>query len=144
MRLVPLPEGGGVDLDDGALHEGVGPDELVVGCVVNLINDKHRHHEPQTSIISPTKPWTIVWDTHDADETSLLRHMLAAPRKVARIEAERAVLEAAAAHAHGVDPLHAELRSRSLATELELALFAVVCALRARGGTLVTGFTSNT
>ncbi|KAJ2057900.1 hypothetical protein GGH13_007234, partial [Coemansia sp. S155-1] len=31
--LVPLTEGGSVDLDDGALHKGVGADKLVVGGV---------------------------------------------------------------------------------------------------------------
>jgi hypothetical protein len=36
VRLVPLTEGGGIDLDDGTLDERVGTDELVVGCVVYL------------------------------------------------------------------------------------------------------------
>jgi len=36
VGLIPLPEGGGIDLDDGALDEGVGSDELVVGGVVDL------------------------------------------------------------------------------------------------------------
>jgi hypothetical protein len=38
VRLVPLTEGGGIDLDDGTLDERVGTDELVVGCVVYLEN----------------------------------------------------------------------------------------------------------
>jgi hypothetical protein len=37
VGLVPLAEGGSIDLDDGALNEGVRPDELVVGRVVNLM-----------------------------------------------------------------------------------------------------------
>ena len=36
MGLVPLAEGGSIDLDDSALDEGVRPDEFVVGCVVDL------------------------------------------------------------------------------------------------------------
>lgn len=34
VGLVPLTEGGSVDLDNGGLGEGVGTDELVVGGVV--------------------------------------------------------------------------------------------------------------
>ena len=36
VRLVPLTERRGVDLDDRALHEGVRPDEFVVRRVVDL------------------------------------------------------------------------------------------------------------
>jgi hypothetical protein len=34
--LVPLAEGGSVDLDDGTLDQSVRLDELIVGSVVNL------------------------------------------------------------------------------------------------------------
>ena len=37
VRLVPLTEGGGIDLDDSTLHEGVGTDKLVVRRIVDLI-----------------------------------------------------------------------------------------------------------
>ena len=36
MCFEPLAEGSSVDLDDGTLYEGVGADEFVVGCVVDL------------------------------------------------------------------------------------------------------------
>ena len=36
VRLVPLTEGGSIDLDDGALHKSVCPDKLVVRGVVHL------------------------------------------------------------------------------------------------------------
>lgn len=36
VSFVPLAEGSSIDLDNGALHEGVGSDELVVRCVVDL------------------------------------------------------------------------------------------------------------
>lgn len=36
MSLVPLSEGGSIDLDDTALDEGVGTDQLVVGSIVHL------------------------------------------------------------------------------------------------------------
>jgi len=34
MGLIPLPEGGGIDLDDSALDKGVGSDKFIVGGVV--------------------------------------------------------------------------------------------------------------
>ena len=36
MGLVPLTEGGGINLDDSVLDERVRPDKLVVGGVVDL------------------------------------------------------------------------------------------------------------
>lgn len=36
MGLVPLSEGGCIDLDDGTLDQGVGTDQLVVGSIVHL------------------------------------------------------------------------------------------------------------
>lgn len=36
MRLVPLPEGGSVNVNNGRLDEGLGSEKLVVGCVVSL------------------------------------------------------------------------------------------------------------
>jgi hypothetical protein len=36
VGLIPLPEGGGIDLDDSVLDEGVRADEFVVGCIVDL------------------------------------------------------------------------------------------------------------
>jgi len=36
MGLVPLAEGGSVNLDNGTLDESVGSDEFVVGGVVDL------------------------------------------------------------------------------------------------------------
>lgn len=132
MGLIPLPEGGRVDLDDGALHEGVGPDELVVGGVIDLsrwipliLLLTATHSRP-----SSCKP-RLSKGTHHTDEPRLLCDLLAAPCKVARLEAKSAVLEAAAAHAHGMNALGTELCARRLAAELELSLLAVVGALRA-------------
>ena len=39
MLLVPLTEWGGIDLNDAALHEGVGTQQLVIGGVIH--NIKH-------------------------------------------------------------------------------------------------------
>lgn len=93
VGLVPLAEGGSVDLDDGRLGQGVGADQLVVGRVVD-----------------------------DADDTGLARAALRGPREVARVETERAVLVVAAARADGVDALGTDTGVGGLAAGLESAL----------------------
>jgi hypothetical protein len=50
----------------------------------------------------------------------------------------------AAAHAHGVDALRAELGARRLAAELELALLAVLSALSAGRRAFVPGVPGDT
>ena len=78
MRLVVLPERSGINLNDRVLDEGVCSDELVVGRVVD-----------------------------DAYEARLFGAVLRAPGKVARLEAERTVLDIAPTRAHSVDALGA-------------------------------------
>ncbi len=39
MRFVPLTEGSGIDLDNGALDKGLGTNEFVVGGVVDDVDD---------------------------------------------------------------------------------------------------------
>lgn len=93
VGLVPLTEGGGVDLDDGGLGQGVCADKLVVGGVVG-----------------------------DADDTGLAGAALGGPGEVTGVEAESAVLVVAAAGADGVDSLGADTGVGTLATGLESAL----------------------
>lgn len=93
VGLVPLPEGGGVDLDDGGAGQGVGADELVVGGVVG-----------------------------DDDDTGLAGAALGGPGEVARVEAQSAVLVVTAAGADGVDALGADTGVGTLAASFESAL----------------------
>ncbi|KAJ2241025.1 hypothetical protein GGI13_007479 [Coemansia sp. RSA 455] len=113
--LVPLTEGSSVDLDDGALHKGVGADKLVVGGVVD-----------------------------DRNNTSGARDGLGAPRVGAGLKAHGAVLLVATTDTHFVDALGAQLGASSLATELELSLLAVLGALGAGVRTLVAGVAADT
>ena len=71
----------------------------------------------------------MIKSTHDADDTSLAGGVLRGPSKVARLETEGTVLEVPAANTDRVDALGADTRLCALATELELALLAVVGAL---------------
>lgn len=117
MGLVPLSEGGGIDLDDGGAGQGVGSDELVVGGVVD-----------------------------DTDDTGLLGDALGAPGEVAGLETQSTELAVAAAGADKMDTLSANTGIGRLAALLEspeamldmtreaiglcIPLLAVVCPLR--------------
>jgi len=116
---VPLLEGGGIDSDDGALHEGLGADHLVVGGVVYHIQ-----------------------------ETGLAGHGLGAPREVTVVQAEGTELGVAAANADLGD-LHVkvtggELGVAGLAAKLVLALLAPSLLLAARRTALVHRVTRDT
>lgn len=93
VGLVPLTEGGGIDLDDGGAGQGVGADQLVVGGVVG-----------------------------DGDDTGLAGAALGGPGKVTGLETEGTVLVVAAAGADGVDTLGADTGASTLAASLESAL----------------------
>ena len=124
MGLVPLPEGGGIDLDDGGAGQGVGTDKLVVGGVVD-----------------------------DTDHTGLLGDALRSPREVAGVETQSTELAVATTGADKMDALGANTGVGRLAALLEspeamldmtreaiglcIPLLAVVCALRTGRGTLV-------
>lgn len=108
VSLVPLTEGRGVDLDDGAAGQGVGAHQLVVGGVVG-----------------------------DGDDARLACAALGGPGKVTRLEAQGAVLVVAAAGADGVDTLGADTGVGTLAASLESALLPVVGTLGTGGGALV-------
>ena len=104
VRLVPLAEGRGVDLDDGGLGQGVCAHELVVGRVEG-----------------------------DGDDADLARDALAAPREVAAVEAQAAVLGVAAAHADGVDALGPDAGRGGLAALFEGSVGVVSVRLIERG-----------
>lgn len=84
MGLVPLPEGGGVDLDNGRLDESVGADKLVVGRVVRLVEESGQ-----------TKKRDIAktLSTHNADDPDLLGDLLGSPSEVSGLKAESTVLD---------------------------------------------------
>ena len=93
VGLVPLSEGGGIDLDNGGLGKGVGSDQLVVGRMVG-----------------------------DGDDTGLAGAALGAPGEVTGVETESSVLVVAATGSDGVDALRADTGVGTLATGFESAL----------------------
>lgn len=93
MGLVPLTEGGSIDLDDGGLGQGVGADQLVVGGVVG-----------------------------DDDDTGLAGAALRGPGEVAGVKTQGTVLVVAATGADSVDSLGADTGVGFLTAGLESAL----------------------
>lgn len=91
--LVPLAEGGGINLDDGSLGQRVGADELVVGGVEG-----------------------------DDNDTGLAGNALGGPRKVARLETQSTELAVATTRAHEMDSLGTDTGVGLLATGFESAL----------------------
>lgn len=133
MGLIPLTEGGSIDLDDSTLHEGVGTDELVVRRIVDLI---------ETLSLSCALP--MIPRTHNSENPGLACRVLAGPGEVTSLQTKGTELQVSSTDTDGVDALGAELGVGGLAAELELSLLAVVGALRTRGRTLVPGGTGDT
>ena len=90
MRLPPLPEGVSIDLHHGGFGQGVRADEFVIGRMEG-----------------------------DADDADFAGDALAAPGKVAAVEAEGAEFAVAAAGADEMDAFRADTRVRGLTPFLE-------------------------
>lgn len=110
-------------------------------CKPAIKRNTIRQKDPQSQFHIPPR---MHHSTHDTDDTSLAGDMLRGPRKVARFETQGTELLVATAGTDSVDALGSKLGKSGLATELELSLFAVVCALCARCGSLVPRGTSDT
>lgn len=97
VRLVPLAEGSGVNLDDGRLGQGVCADQFVVGRV--------EHH---------------------ANHTGLAGDALRAPGEVTGVETEGTELLVATAGADQVDSLAADTGAGGLAALVESSVLVIV------------------
>lgn len=115
VSLVPLTEGGGIDLDDGVLDQGTGTDQLVVGGVVDNSNN-----------------------------TSLARDSLGTPGEVTRVQTHGTELAVTTTGANLVNALSTELGVGSLTAQLELSLLAVLSTLGSGSGALVAGVSADT
>jgi hypothetical protein len=115
VLLVPLLEGGSVNLDDGSLDEGVGTDQLVRGGVVS-----------------------------DTEDTALTGGGLRGPGEVTGLKTESAELVVATAGADEVDLLGANLGVGGLTAKLELSLLAHGNLLTSGKTALVGGVTRDT
>merc|ERR1719361_2494470 len=93
VSLVPLSEGSSIDNNDGVLHQSLGPHQLVVGGVVDDIND-------------PGLPGdSLTW-----------------PGEIALVQPQSPVLLVAAPHSQSVNPLGSHLGHGSRPGQLELPL----------------------
>jgi len=96
VGFVPLPEGGGVDGNDGVLDEGLRPDKLVVRRVVDRV-----------------------------DDTGLASDGLGAPGEVASVQSQRASFDVAAAHTNQVHAVRADFGHGRGTAQLVLSLLLV-------------------
>lgn len=102
MGLVPLPVWKAVDEDDAVLHQGLGSDQLVVGGIVDHINDP-----------------------------GLACAALRAPREVTNVQPQSTVLLVATADPHRVDTTRSDLCVCRWAPKLILSLLVVGLAFTA-------------
>lgn len=114
MRLPPLAEGGGINLHNGALHQSLGTDQLVVAGVVDNVQD-----------------------------AGLASARLASPGKVSSIETESTLLDVSSTDAELVDAFAAELGVAGLASQFGLSLFLGLGAFGTGVGAFMTAIATN-
>lgn len=116
VALPPLTEGRSINLHNGTSDESLGAHQLIIAGIID-----------------------------DVNETSLASDGLTTPAEVAAIQAKGTVFKIAATDANQVDALGTgQLGVSGLATQLELALLAVMSTLGAGRRTLVTTITTDT
>lgn len=111
----PLLEGGGVDLDDGRLGQGVGSDQFVVRRVVD-----------------------------DRGDSRLSGDTFRGPREVTGFNTQSSELLVTTSGSDGVDSLGAQLGRGGLTAQFELPLLTVLGSLGTGGRSLVTRISGNT
>jgi len=112
---VPLSEGSGIDQDNGVLNESLGSDELVVGSVVN-----------------------------DIENTGLASHGLGTPGEVSVVVSQGTTLDVSTAAAHVDALLGSKLGHSGHSTHFELSLFLVDRHAATRSSPLVSRVPRNT
>ena len=103
VLLVPSLERSGIDLDNGILDKGLGADQLVVGGIVDDIQD-----------------------------TNLASANFGTPREVTRVETEGTEFQVASASADGADALFSDFGHGRRSAQFELALLAELGATASR------------
>ena len=105
---LPLSEGSGINDNNGVLDQGLGSDQLMVGGVVDHV-----------------------------DDPGLARDGLAAPGEVSLIEPQGSVFLVSSTNTKGVDSLGSQLGHGSRSGQLELPLLADGSSLASGGATLM-------
>ena len=103
---VPLSERSGIDLNNGVLGQGLGTDQLLVGSVVNSIQD-----------------------------SGLVGSVLTGPDEVTGVQSHGAELHVTTSASNGMDSLVSDLSVSSGSAELELSLLLVNVSSTTRSST---------
>ena len=73
MSEIPLSKGSSIDGDDAVLDEGIGTDQLVVGCIVDDVDDSgfmsHRLGSPVEVAFFDSESSEFVVATSDSDSS---------------------------------------------------------------------------
>ena len=105
---LPLSEGSGINDNNGVLHQGLGSDQLMVGGVVDHV-----------------------------DDPGLARDGLATPGEVSLIEPQGSVFLVSSTNTKGVDSLGSQLGHGSGSGQLELPLLTDGSSLATSGATFM-------
>merc|ERR1719356_1798304 len=108
VGLIPLSEGSSINNNNGVLDQGLGSDQLMVGSIVDHV-----------------------------DDPGLAGDCLAAPGEVTLVQSESAILLVSSTDTESVDPLWSQLGHGSWAGQLELPLLADGSPLASSGATLM-------
>jgi hypothetical protein len=115
VGLVPRFERVSINEDNSSLHQGLGTDQLVVGGIVDDIQD-----------------------------TNLASANFGTPREVTRVETEGTEFQVASASADGADALFSDFGHGRRSAQFELALLAELGATASRLATLVLSLPCDT
>ena len=151
VRLVPLSERGGIDVDNAGFHEGLGSEKFVVRGVVSLKVKASAFAFGRCGSVERQLRNTILKvmrvalargggggaqaasyacdgmrkATHDLKQPSLLGHMFTSPSKVSRVEPHSPVLGIPTSSPDFVNTFRrVEFGHGGLSTELELSLLS--------------------
>lgn len=134
MSLIPLTEGGSIDLNNSTLDEGVRSDKLVVGSIIDL----------GEQMSSEKSLFHLRLRTYNTDDPRLPCDMLRSPCKVSSFQPESTVLQVSATNPDSVDALGTKFGIGGLTTKLELSLLTIMGTLGTSLRALVPGGTGDT
>jgi len=133
MGLIPLTEGGSVNLDDGTLDKSVCSNKFIVGGIIHLVQESSTDDFETNALIA-----------YHANNSGLPSNMLRTPGIVPIIETESTVLLRPSTDTNCMNTLGTKFGVGRLTTEFEFSLLAVVSALTTRGRTFVPGRSRDT
>jgi len=133
MGLIPLTEGGSINLDDGTLDKSVCSYKFIVGGVIHLVQESSTDDFETNALIA-----------YHTNDSGLPSNMLRTPGIVPTIKTESTEFLGSSTDTNCMNTLGTKFGVGRLTTEFEFSLLAVVSALTTRGRTFVPGRSRDT